>query len=323
MKKESTLAKMISTAGERAAYDNACKKLLSNKEILAWILKSCLSEYRDYSVAEIAGKYIEGETQISQIPVHRDETVDISEIRGAATEDTSISEGTVTYDVRFRAIVPQSGEIIKLIINVEAQNDFYPGYPIVTRSVYYCCRMISAQYQTEFAQSDYSKIKKVYSIFICMNPPTYRKNTINRYRIQEERLVGEASEEESNYDLMTAVIICIGDKDSTTVGILRLLEVLFSPKRAAAEKKHILEKEFSVKMIEEMENEVNEMCNLSKGIEEIGIQKGIQRGQQEGILNSLKNLMETMNLAMENAMDALKIPEKDRAIYAEYLKKNK
>lgn len=67
MKKESTLAKMISTAGERAAYDNACKKLLSNKEILAWILKSCLSEYRDYSVAEIAGKYIEGETQISQI----------------------------------------------------------------------------------------------------------------------------------------------------------------------------------------------------------------------------------------------------------------
>ena len=77
------------------------------------------------------------------------------------------------------------------------------------------------------------------------------------------------------------------------------------------------------KMIEEMENEVNEMCNLSKGIEEIGIQKGIQRGQQEGILNSLRNLMETMNLAMETAMDALKIPEKDRAIYAEYLKKNK
>ena len=33
--------------------------------------------------------------------------------------------------------------------------------------------------------------------------------------------------------------------------------------------------------------------------------------------------METINLAMETAMDALKIPEKDRAIYAEYLKKNK
>ena len=29
MKAESTLAKMISTAGEMAAYDNACKRLLA------------------------------------------------------------------------------------------------------------------------------------------------------------------------------------------------------------------------------------------------------------------------------------------------------
>ena len=32
MKKESTLAKMISTAGERAAYDNACKKMIEEME---------------------------------------------------------------------------------------------------------------------------------------------------------------------------------------------------------------------------------------------------------------------------------------------------
>ena len=35
MKAESTLAKMISTAGEKAAYDRACKRLLANKIILA------------------------------------------------------------------------------------------------------------------------------------------------------------------------------------------------------------------------------------------------------------------------------------------------
>ena len=40
MKKESNLAKMLSTAGEKAAYDHACKKLLANKEILAWIMKN-------------------------------------------------------------------------------------------------------------------------------------------------------------------------------------------------------------------------------------------------------------------------------------------
>lgn len=144
MKKESTLARTISTEGEKAAYDNVCKKLLANREILAWIMKSCLSEYRDCSILEIADRYIEGESEISMISVHRDETAKIPTIKGENTEDTSINEGTVTYDIRFRAIAPGSGELITLIIDVEAQNDFYPGYPLVTRSVYYCCRMISA-----------------------------------------------------------------------------------------------------------------------------------------------------------------------------------
>ena len=35
MKKESNLTKMLSTAGEKAAYDHVCKKLLANKEILS------------------------------------------------------------------------------------------------------------------------------------------------------------------------------------------------------------------------------------------------------------------------------------------------
>ena len=57
---------------------------------------------------------------------------------------------------------------IALIINVEAQNDFYPGYPLIKRGIYYCCRMISSQYGREFTGPHYEKIKKVYSIWICI-----------------------------------------------------------------------------------------------------------------------------------------------------------
>ena len=56
-------------------------------------------------------------------------------ISGMDTEDKSVREGTVTYDIRFRAIVPDSEEQIALIINVEAQNDFYPGYPLIKRGI--------------------------------------------------------------------------------------------------------------------------------------------------------------------------------------------
>ena len=267
MKSETTLAKMISTAGERAAYDHACKKLLSNKEILAWIMKSCLSEYRDCSIHQIAYEYIEGEPEISQIAIHRDESADISMIKGENPEDTSINEGSVTYDIRFRAIIPRSNELISLIIDVEAQNDFYPGYPLITRSIYYCCRMISAQHNTEFTNSHYEKIKKVYSIFVCINPPEYRKNTINRYSIKEEKLIGNINEKTEAYDLMTAVIICIGDSENSS-GVLKLLEVLLSSERTALSKKQILQNEFSIKMTEDLKEEVFDMCNLSKGVEE-------------------------------------------------------
>ena len=325
MRAESTLAKMISTAGEKAAYDNACKRLLANKIILAWIMKSCLEEYRDCGISEIASKYIEGKAQISEAAVHPDEEAESLQITGLNTEDSTINEGTVTYDIRFRAIVPGTGERISLIINVEAQNDFYPGYPIVKRNLYYCCRLVSSQYGTEFTNSHYEKIKKVYSIFICMNPPNYRKNTINQYSIQEENLIGEFDENVEYYDLLTGIIICLGDVEDEMTGILKLLEVVLSSERSPKEKREILQEEFNIKMTQELEREVSEMCNLSEGVEQKGIAKGIAKGRTygivEGIATSIRNLMESMGWSIEQAMDALQIPTEERNGYLNMLKK--
>ena len=325
MRAESTLAKMISTAGEKAAYDNACKRLLANKIILAWIMKSCLEEYRDCGISGIASKYIEGKAQISEAAVHPDEEAESLQIAGLNTEDSTINEGTVTYDIRFRAIVPGTGERISLIINVEAQNDFYPGYPIVKRNLYYCCRLVSSQYGTEFTNSHYEKIKKVYSIFICMNPPNYRKNTINQYSIQEENLIGEFDENVEYYDLLTGIIICLGDVEDEMTGILKLLEVLLSSERSTKEKREILQEEFNIKMTQELEREVSEMCNLSEGVEQKGIAKGIAKGRTygivEGIATSIRNLMESMGWSIEQAMDALQIPTEERNGYLNMLKK--
>lgn len=116
-------------------------------------MKNCLEEYRDCDVDEIAGKYIEGTPQVGEVAAAPDESNRSSMIQGAGNEDASLTEGTVAYDIRFLAVAPVSGELIRLIINIEAQNDFYPGYPLVKRGIYYCSRMISAQYGTEFTNS--------------------------------------------------------------------------------------------------------------------------------------------------------------------------
>lgn len=188
---------------------------------------------------------------------------------------------------------------------------------IVKRNLYYCCRLVSSQYGTEFTNSHYEKIKKVYSIFICMNPPNYRKNTINQYSIQEENLIGEFGENVEYYDLLTGIIICLGDVEDEMTGILKLLEVLLSSERSTKEKREILQEEFNIKMTQELEREVSEMCNLSEGVE----QKGIAKGIAKGITASIRNLMESMGWSIEQAMDALQIPTEERNGYLNMLKK--
>ncbi len=314
MEIENTLAQNLSVAGENASYDEACKKLLANRIILAWIMKSCLEEYRDMDVNEIADQYIEGEPQIARIAVHPDEMAGRGEqIKGEKTEDSTITEGTITFDIRFNALLPGTGVHTELFINVEAQNDFYPGYPIMKRGIYYCSRLISSQYGVEFTNAHYEKIRKVSSIWICLNSPKYRKNTINRYTIQEENLIGDVSKKKENYDLMTAVIICLGNSENDNyTGILKLLDVLLSSEKEPEEKKRILQNDFDIKMTRKLEREVSELCNLSKDVEEKGIRKGI--------LTSIQNLMESMNWTAEQAMEALKVPEAEWSQYANRLK---
>lgn len=45
MKTDKTLLKNLAAAKDGAVYDAACKRLLANKSILAWILKECVEEY--------------------------------------------------------------------------------------------------------------------------------------------------------------------------------------------------------------------------------------------------------------------------------------
>ena len=312
MEIETTMAQGLHITDENAGYDAACKRVLSEKAILARIMKACLEEYKNCDVNDIAGKYIEGQPQVSEVPVLPDESGSV--ISGMDTEDKSIREGSITYDIRFRAVVPGTEEQIGLIINVEAQNDFYPGYPIITRGVYYCCRIISSQYGREFTGSHYERIKKVYSIWICMNPPKYRKNSITRYRLVEEQLVGEAVEPVENYDLLSIVMLCLGGPGGGNYeGVLRMLDVLLSNETSEVEKRKILQDDYGIQMTQTMEQEVSVMCNLSKGVE--------AKGMTNGILASIKNLVKNLGMSVEQAMSVLEVPEAERQNYRDLLER--
>ncbi len=53
MKNNLEVADAIENNDLNKAYDEYCKKILSNKQILARIMKECVAEYRDIPVEEI------------------------------------------------------------------------------------------------------------------------------------------------------------------------------------------------------------------------------------------------------------------------------
>ena len=327
---ETSLATMVASYDAKIAYDNACKNVLSMKEILARIVKKCIWEYHDYDVFTIMNEFMTDKITIGQTPVHRDEA---GKVRLADTEDKTLYEGTIRYDIRFYIRVPNTEENAEMIINVEAQNQYANGYPLMCRSTYYGCRLVSSQKETEFFKSDYQKIKKVYSIWICTDVPAHMQNSINTYEITERQLVGNVRNDPREYQLMNVVMVYLGKKDSTNDELLRMLEVLLSSERNVEEKKYILENEFDIMMSKKMEGGIREMCNLSDGIEQKGIEIGEKRGKKQGkaegirigkkrgketaLLASIKNLSTKLNLSIEQAMDVLEIPEADRAFYSQ------
>ena len=124
METETGTAKALHFTSEEM-YDAACKRLFAEKEILAWIMQLAMEEYDGMTPKEIV-PYIEGTPEVSSVAVMPDET-NAGRIRGSNTEDSTFTEGTVYYDIRFDATAPKTDEKIKLIVNVEAQSSSSPG----------------------------------------------------------------------------------------------------------------------------------------------------------------------------------------------------
>lgn len=269
--------------------DTEVKKVLSDKTVLAWILKYTTAEFEKYPIDTIK-KCIEGTPEA---------------ITGSDTVDKAPGEGTITYDIRFYAITPTK-ERIKLIVNVEAQKSLKLKYDLVTRGIFYAARMISAQKGPEFKRSNYNDIKKVYSIWICMEVPKNMEYTVTSYGMNKKVLFGNPKKR-FRYDLMEVVMICLGREENAGSGnrLHGMLSTLLSEKLTPKEKEMQLSNEYGIETSAELEGGLKQMCNYSDLIEERGIAKGMEKGIEQGIeqgkLETLLSLVRDGLLSIEEA----------------------
>ena len=293
MKGKTAIGAALDAAGAKAQYDGHVKRILGNIQVLARILKGASEEFREYSPEEIVG-WIEPDIEIEGTALRPGETGKGKLIiTGDSTESRIPGEGTITYDIRFRVYVPGQGsrETVKLLMNVEAQKKFYLKYRIVTRGIFYGARMLSEQLDREFTDSEYGKLKKVYSIWICMNAPLHIGNALTEYWIGKRDIIGTMPEKKKNYDKLAVIIICLNEKSREKGGELHgFLNTLLSPRMNAARKKEVLLRDYGVEMEQEIGEELKRMCNLSEAIEENAMREGVRKGVRKGI-SLTKNIM--------------------------------
>jgi len=265
--------------------------------VLAWILKYCVKEFKKYPICVIKD-CIEETPEISRIYLFPRKTASEA-ITGMSDVDDVPKEGGIRFDIRFYAVTPE-GEHIKLIIDLEAQKNFYPGYSIAARGVFYGARMISAQYGVEFVNSDYDSIKKVYSIWICMNAPKYGVNTITEYALHPRHIYGKL-QGKMKYDLLSIVIIGMGSEEESKEGseLHQVLSVLLSRLISPAEKEEHLRDKYGFDIGHDLKGVWREMCNLSDLIEEHGLEKGMEKGTY----SVLCKLVHSGKLSKEDAAD--------------------
>lgn len=267
-------------------YDKHVKRILSNRYILAWILKYTVAEFEELSIEQIAETCIAEEISISKVQVMPGKTniqnrKQNRRIIGLNTEDKVPGEGTIYYDIRFSAYAPKKEETVKILLNIEAQKKFKLKYALVTRGIFYATRMISAQLDTEFLANDYSGMDKVYSIWICMNAPDYIGNAISEYSIKKQDIIPGIPDNKEDYDKMSIVMICLnGTKNGREKGegIIGLLNTLLATDMKTEEKGKILSEDYGIVVDDSLGEEMEHMCNLGEGIREDALEEGIESG---------------------------------------------
>ena len=265
-------------------YDAACKRLLAERQVLSRILQGCLDEFAALDLRVIEKECLAGDVRVGADPVGRDEVA--GRVLGLSEEDATAAEGGVTFDIRFDAYLPggmgEGDDRVHVEVNVEAQNRFNPGYPLVKRAIYYCGRMVSMQGADVVTKSRYGRLRKVTSIWVCTHPDRPRAGTATSFRIEPRSLLGNAKYPCADYDMLEVVMLCLNDADpGSSEGVLGMLEVLLATGVGAGEKVAALRDEYGMIMTDSMNEEVGDMCNLSEGVLEEGREQERQRFAEE------------------------------------------
>ena len=145
----------VEIRGKGKAFDDYCKRVLSNKDVVSYILEKLVLDNKGYCG-----------------------------IKESNIVDESIPGARIEYDKLYEVKLPNT----KIFVNIEAQSKENPGYPLMNRAVYYVSRLIAKQKNKSegFMKSRYGEMKEVYSIWIVMDMDVKKEEMIEVHTFPEK-----------------------------------------------------------------------------------------------------------------------------------------
>lgn len=170
-----------------------------------------------------------------------------------------------------------------MYIDLEIQEDRYPGYKLETRAVYYAARRLGSELEKIDKHTNYDKLQKVYSIFLVMGDkvPVAERGTATLYEMRKTDIIGSVEVPEEWYDLISVIMIRIHDKMESTDETLNILKTVCSGLLTKQEKLDTLKRQ-GVKVTDSIEKEVTDMSALRNTLENEYSARWIAEGEAKG-----------------------------------------
>ena len=203
-----------------------------------------------------------------------------------------------------RRVLPQTSVVIKIYLFVASVKS---GVPEV--------KIHKIRISAEEPKGAGIIIKRVYSIWVCMN---MEENSLSHIHLVKDDLVGY-HDWRGKLDLFNIVMIGLSKElpqQDEQYELHRLLGALFAEGLTAGERLNIIKEEYDIPIEQNIEQEVDVMCNLSQGIKEAGIAEGRSEGRAEEIIETgyefglseqdiLERLQKKLSISLQKAQEYL------------------
>ena len=176
-------------------------------------------------------------------------------------------QGMEQYDESVKQVLAHKIILANILVNIEAQKDEPSSYYIQNRAVFYACRMVSSQKERDFTGMNFNDIKKVYTIWICMNQ---KENSLNYLHLTNEKLMGKTAIEKAG-DLIHIILLGLAKNlppYTEKNKLHRLLGALFTNELTADEKISIIESEYNIEAKNELRKDVRKVSGLGESLVE-------------------------------------------------------